>query len=135
MQENKQTKSNKTREGQASHVRKEQPAALTAELTLAISALVPTPHVIEVDTFIKTEPPQKANSRASFLKRTSTVVLCGLLCQITRKKFWQGPETTLDFSLQHIFKPNHPVLQAPLICSPFFCVLPRIAWPKAQPRD
>lgn len=47
------------RESQVSHVRKEQSAALPAGLTVDISALVPTPCVIKVNTVMKTEPKKK----------------------------------------------------------------------------
>lgn len=56
-----------------------------------------------------------------------------LLSHITQERFWQAPETMLDSFFQHILEPKHSMLQALLKCSPF--VLPRIAWPKAQPRE
>lgn len=59
-----------------SHVRKEQSAALPAGLTVDISALVPTPCVIKVNTVMKTEPKKKKKKEkyeASFLERTTTV--------------------------------------------------------------
>lgn len=51
------------RESQVSHVRKEQSAALPAGLTVDISALVPTPCVIKVNTVMKTEPKKKKKRR------------------------------------------------------------------------
>lgn len=59
-----------------SHVRKEQSAALPAGLTVDISALVPTPCVIKVNTVMKTEPKKKKKEKyeASFLERTTTTV-------------------------------------------------------------
>lgn len=65
-----------SRESQVPHVRKEQSAALPAGLTVDISALVPTPCVIKVNTVMKTEPKKKKKKEkyeASFLERTTTV--------------------------------------------------------------
>lgn len=113
-----------------SHVRKEQSAALPAGLTVDISALVPTPCVIKVNTVMKTEPKKKKGEIWSILPWKNYYCL---LSHITQERFWQAPETMLDSFFQHILEPKHSMLQALLKCSPF--VLPCIAWPKAQPRE